>query len=494
MSTVVDIHCHTFNGDDLPVRGFVRGVHLEDGPMGDAIATLVDRMVQAKAPGYEEEIRRLDTLLSPTATKTATLADGADESIDAGPALVGGEMVPDLETRVREDLRELTASDPYLLKAAEAEMKAAAGDTLIDSEGVGDWGPAAVRVVRWAALYASSRLENTVHLVRQFGDEVDLFTPMLVDLELGLNDRAKTTVMQQIEMQERISRLSMLRRLPGVRRARIHPFVGFDPRREILSAQRGDPFGALDIVKLAVKRYGFVGVKLYPPMGFRPLNNASKAGGPPGQDGEQVDNALRRLYQWCLDEDVPITAHCNISNGALDAYNAFSDPDDWRTVLEGYPGLHLNLGHFGGMRKLTAGAWPRKIAALASENDGTPGRHLYADVGNHRTDKSEFGPFIADLGELFKTEETKVMANRLMYGSDWYMLAILPNLNDFVTHYTTAYRQKFGEPAVHDFLGARALSFLGFDDPKNKNRQRLRDRYDRYAPDSMPKWLTDQPT
>jgi len=489
MGTVVDIHCHNFNGDDLPVRGFVGHIHMEGKRLGGAIASLVDRVVQAKAPGYAEELRQLDALLAGASGADSTAANAGNEARGTGAPLVDDAVVPDLDARVEAELRELAATDPYLLEAAAAEMEEAAADTLMPEEAFTDFGPAAVRAGRWAALFASARLDNTVHLVRQFGDEVDLFTPMLVDLEFGLNDKAKTSVLEQVELQERISRLSMLGRLPGVRRARVHPFVGFDPRREVLSQRRGDPLGAFDVIRLAVERYGFVGVKLYPPMGFRPLNNASKPNGPPGQDGTAVDEVLREFYAWCLAEDVPVTAHCNISNGARDAYDSFSDPDDWSTVLSEFPGLHLNLGHFGGMRNPALGTWPRKIAALAGEGAEAPGRSLFADVGNHRTDKDEFPAYMAELETLFSADTTKAMANRLMYGSDWYMLAILPNLKDFMSDYREAYSSQFEDQAAQDFMGSRALSFLGLDDSENRNCARLRARYARYAPDRVPEWI-----
>ena len=502
MRTVVDIHCHTFNGDDLPVRGFVRNVHMEGKPYGDALASLVDALVQKKAPGYEDELRRLDSLLAQVLAMPVPVA--ANESLDGAEPLVADSVVPELDAVVEAELHELAATNPYLLEAAAVAVKETAGDTLRTDESIGDWGPAAVRGTRWAAIYASSRLDNTVHLVRQFKDSVDLFTPMLVDLEFGLNDRAKTTVMQQVELQERISRLSMLGGLPGVKRARVHPFVGFDPRREVLSAKCGDPIGALDTIKLAVERYGFVGVKLYPPMGFRPLNNETKNDGPPGQDGAAVDAVLRKLYEWCLAEDVPVTAHCNISNGAREAYDEFSDPDDWKTVLEQFPGLHLNLGHFGGMRALDEGTWPRKIAALATEPSPkteqaqnpplTTGQSLHADVANHRNDQPEFTMYMTQLRDLFDAPETGTMAGRLMYGTDWYMLAILPNLDTFMDTYRTAYQDTFPKEtfpgAVDAFFGDRALSFLGFDDAQNRNCVRLRTRYEKYAPMRMPSWLS----
>lgn len=76
----------------------------------------------------------------------------------------------------------------------------------------------------------------------------------------------------------------------------VFPFVPFDPRR---------PDG-LDHVKDAIKSKGFAGVKLYSRTGWMPLRNQTIY---PGQLGAELDGRLRKLYQWCQQEDVPLLNH-----------------------------------------------------------------------------------------------------------------------------------------------------------------------------------------
>jgi hypothetical protein len=91
---------------------------------------------------------------------------------------------------------------------------------------------------------------------------------------------------------------------------------------------------------------------------------------------------------------------------------------------------------------------------------------------------------------MFGEEGTSEMRSRLMYGSDWFMLAILPEHERFLAHYRSLYDETMGDPAATaEFMGGAALRFLGFDDPGNRNRRRLRARYERYAPDRVPSWL-----
>src|SRR5439155_20874758 len=128
-------------------------------------------------------------------------------------------------------------------------------------------------------------------------------------------------IREQVELHEKVSRLSMLGRL-GYGTARVHPFVGFDPRRELVSRKRADLKGALALAKEAVQEYGFIGVKLYPPMGFRPLGNGATAE-MTAEDAYRVDGILDELYTWCEAEQVPVTAHCNPSNEAAEEYRDF---------------------------------------------------------------------------------------------------------------------------------------------------------------------------
>jgi len=79
---------------------------------------------------------------------------------------------------------------------------------------------------------------------------------------------------------------------------------------------------------------GLVGVKLYPPMGFRATDNRhlpdvsfnepaylpSPDTGLGSQIGSKLDAALSKLYTWCSDNNVPIMAHTSHSFGPNSDY------------------------------------------------------------------------------------------------------------------------------------------------------------------------------
>ena len=56
---IVDIHCHNFNADDLPVKGFVRSVGGTKTSLAKLIDGVVDDKVQGHAPGYKEELEEI---------------------------------------------------------------------------------------------------------------------------------------------------------------------------------------------------------------------------------------------------------------------------------------------------------------------------------------------------------------------------------------------------------------------------------------------------
>ncbi|MET7283630.1 amidohydrolase family protein [Kribbella sp. NPDC005582] len=444
---------------------------MHDSVVSGAVAGLLDAVVQKGAPGYAEEKARLDSLLG-----GSTFGDGL-EGLEPAERLI--DPADQLELEVDAELTELVQRNPELVRRAGQEL----GGT---EEGLFDAAKAVRRVVTWAKLFTKSRLDLTGVLTTTY-PEVDLFCPMLVDLGTALGDRAKTTIREQVVLQEQISRLSMLGRFPWPTMARVHPFVGFDPRHEVRSRRAGDIDTPLAIVKDAVLRFGFVGVKLYPPMGFRPLKNVA-VGDVTAEEAEALNVVLDEFYTWCEAEQVPITAHCNNSQYASDAYQTagLAGPGGWIDVLGKYPGLHINLGHFGGAHAVeNPDAWIFQIANAAARFE-----FLYADVGDHKIHERELsGPYLDRLHDIFGRAATEVMGRRLMYGTDWYMLAVYPEWQKFLSTYRDLYRDKLGAGPADDFMGGNALRFLGFDDSGNKNNRRLRDRYERYALGRTPAWL-----
>ena len=471
--TVVDIHCHTFNADDLPVRGFLSRVVFDNNRLAGDVATLVDFLIQGRAPGYAEENAYLDHLLVLTPP-------------EPGQRALQPMSVPDVDADADQALLELQSKDPDLVRRLDEQMPTSEDTRLLGLGG-------ARTAVRWVKIFGMRRVDITGHLVGNFGtDAVDLFTPMLVDLGMGLGDVEKTTLSQQVALQEKISRLSMQGRLPVATSARVHPFVGFDPRRELRSRKLGDIVTPLEVLQRAIERYGFVGVKMYPPMGFTPTENQTTPEIASEEDAKAIDGILDELYEWCVSKHVPITVHCNASNDAADAYATFSRPSLWAKVLERHPDLHLNLGHFGGTGdKGKAAKWAVQIARLTNDYP-----HLYADVGCHRIDKPEVATaYEAKLRSILDAEETKGMRERLMFGSDWYMLALAPKNDQFLAHYRKLYAAVVGknDPALDRFLSGAALDFLGFSEKArqegNLNGERLRSRYAEHAPDRVPDWL-----
>jgi predicted TIM-barrel fold metal-dependent hydrolase len=217
-------------------------------------------------------------------------------------------------------------------------------------------------------------------------------------------------------------------------------------------------------------------------MGFRPIGNlAHRPKRMTAEEAIGVDAALSDLYDWCQDQDVPITAHSNPSNQADDSFLDFSGPASWKLVLDKWPDLHLNFGHFGwGGRDKD---WPRAICEMANDHP-----HIYADIGNHE---------IAGLDDTFRalvdlfadaSIATRKMKQRLMFGTDWYMVASHRDHEQFLDALRDMYQAHF-DTGLDRFMGGAALSFLGFDDPTNLNNQRLHTRYHTLG-FTPPPWLT----
>ncbi|MGI5176856.1 amidohydrolase family protein [Dactylosporangium sp. CA-152071] len=163
----------------------------------------------------------------------------------------------------------------------------------------------------------------------------------------------------------------------------------------------------------------------------------------------------------------------------------YGGPDDWLPVLAAHPRLRLNLGHFGGAQQTEpADGWPWRMAQAMADHPG-----LFADVGNHRIhDPAIRVGYAETLRSMRAGAATRSVAERVMYGSDWYMLALYPDDDLFLERYLTLFAG-FGDEARDAFSGRNALRFLGFDDPQNRNAQRLSQRYERYAPANVAAWL-----
>jgi predicted TIM-barrel fold metal-dependent hydrolase len=483
-----------FNATDIPVNGFIHHVALHDGLMSGALADLASRLVSG-APGYAADKARLSGILGAAphaaAAPAAPAGRGGDAVADSGADL--GAVIEDaFGAEVQQAVSQLSDDEVALIEnkpppgqpAPSAEAEAAAPEAAAPEAAA----PAAIsldtpiRFVRWAKLFCQSRVDLATLYYRFFSSEVGLAVPMLVDLSSGLNDTAQTTLAQQVELFDMLSRASMRGLIPGAPQLRLHPFVGFDPIRALNDGAAGT---TVALVKDAVLNKGFIGVKVYPEMGWSPFHNTPADAGTP-ERAQALDAILADFFGWCADEQVPVTAHCNHSNYPSQNAEAanYGSPDDWLSVLAAHPGLRLNLGHFGGAYANPASyGWTWKIAGGMATYGG-----LFADVGCQHVDDAAL--MQVHFGVLKKIAGTcPKLADRLMFGTDWYMEANNPNPNAFLDEYKSRYLAAFGANQTAKFMSANALSFLGFGAGNlTANGQRLRQRY-RALGVTPPSWL-----
>ena len=338
-----------FNATDIPVNGFIHHVALHDGLMSGPLADLAARLVSG-APGYAADKARLSGILGVAALTAAAAVvpqAGAPAGAPAGAGADLGAVIEDaFGAEVQQAVSELSDEEVALIQneappgqpALSAAAEAAVPEAIsLDTP---------VRFVRWAKLFCQSRVDLATLYYRFFSSEVGLAVPMLVDLSSGLNDKAQTTLAQQVELFDMLSRASMRGLIPGAPQLRLHPFVGFDPMRALADGAAGT---TVALVKDAVLNKGFIGVKVYPEMGWSPFQNTAANAGTP-ERAQALDAILDDFFGWCADEQVPVTAHCNHSNYPSQNAEAanYGSPDEWLSVLAAHPGLRLNLGHFGG--------------------------------------------------------------------------------------------------------------------------------------------------
>ena len=165
-----------------------------------------------------------------------------------------------------------------------------------------------------------------------------------------------------------------------------------------------------------IPRHFFLGVKVYPPLGFDPW---------PDPKAEPNENKkVRFLYDFCNTKRIPITTHCSeiafvvIARKLADKY---CDPESWKTVLENYPDLKLNFAHFGSQAISRKRTWFKKILQLIKAYP-----NVYADFSFlERNEKyfkkfiSEIDDFVADPANGCNYSDVEAIYDHTLFGTDF---------------------------------------------------------------------------
>ena len=293
------------------------------------------------------------------------------------------------------------------------------------------------------ALIGRKNIADIVDGMMKKAKNIDIWVPLMMDTEKGFEGSSSLI---SFDEQKQI-----MMDLTATARGRIWPFFAYDPRSR-----------PVDAVKNAIEREGFVGVKLYPPLGFKPCDN---------EDGE-VEDRLESLYQYCVagrNEPIPITAHCSWSDGVFsnravpgisaykEYYRDMAHPSHWEKVLTRYGNLKLNLAHFGG-----AGEWEQRAlggpSAAVDKNWVDTILRLMREHENVYTDLSFHGILTSKNGDAYRRallEKISGVEKRVLLGSDWYMSAIQCDLADYWRNFETLFPDLFDS-----MTGPNAIRFL----------------------------------
>ena len=336
------------------------------------------------------------------------------------------------------------------------------------------------------------------------GAKVDLVFPALVDYDWWLSKGAPTrsTLPEQMQLMKEVAALTG---------GRVHPLVPFDPLRQVVF-DMGDEagFSPLGILEKAITEGGAIGVKLYAPMGFAPYGNEGVADADPDfwkrswlaevtespHFGKRLDDAMSKLYTFCSENDVPVMGHSNESNGPVDEFEALTGPDYWRTAAEEFPDARLSFGHFGGAGSQSDDGTTafEGFLALLADDQAAGSQRLAADA-------SYFSNLIDDPDRLrtvmkFIYEyggEDAPAAARLMYGSDWKMLAAEAGAQNYLTDFERVFEDlesALGMPGIGpNFFGGNAADFYGLKKGE-ANRRRLEEFYNIADLPEAPAWMT----
>ena len=526
----IDSHAHIFNGEDLDAYGYL-SQELRPHTLEGFVATPVKALFQiltssAKwaGPSMKLEHEVLDAMLCRRDDRMKNKKEFV-HTFDANARIAQADM---LQKELREICWKGTAKSDQQVQKEEAHkifLKAAKelgvdltmpitpfeqGQLPVLSTTGLRRHPLAhsqtyLSVGEWFGGFISSmcdfRIFNAVRLMRRYPD-IDLFVVSTLDYDEWFRYRSHGNLKNPSEplrlQSEAMGKITVLTEGQILHR------TGWCPLRQarhdnaaLLAAAKAQgkrqndetkPPNPLAILDHACKYDGSLGAKLYPVLGFRPMNNAlvpnkqfEDVAKPLGHKEEgfelgiQLDHSLRMLYDQCASEGYGVMAHTNFSHGGGPAAMRRADPEHWRSVLAKHPDLRVTIGHFGGFDEGPGGNkraridgmdsdWPMTIARMMS-----PDNQLYADLSfvsaKHASKRA------AQLRTVIDAGKPGIVAKRLLYGTDWHELLSDGECFSYYSNWTRMFEDEpTVAPYAADILGQNATHALGLHEEKTRTR------------------------
>ena len=291
--------------------------------------------------------------------------------------------------------------------------------------------------------------------------KTNLFTPLMMDFIQGAQisniqsrDGVTPFLLQWYE------HILLARTYPW----KVMPFFHFHPCRKHVH----------QICDEAINNFGFIGIKMYPAMGFYPDCNDARNDIIDANINKNLEWLYSHLKKW-KDEDgvvVPITVHCQFSSTqaidcSMDKAMEFTKVENWKRVIEDYD-LKINFAHYGGNeyldlkpsnseRQRTINKFSehcrKDIRALMRKYNKNGEKRIFADTAAH--------------GEAFQKHSEDYFDNLkddlasdnylVMFGTD--MPVITPDMLN--KDYIKAYEEGISDDVlIQKFFTENALDFL----------------------------------
>ncbi len=554
---LIDIHCHTFNARDVPVVEFGSETVLREmglSVLEPFVRPLLRRYAQ-KAPTIKDErdARGLPKSQAAPAVSPANEVAGAGLQLEKeyeavildlkdqaeGKKARTGFTVEEIDAALAELAVQESSTDPVADKAASQNFSKSMSRT--DAQKMAARLAAETRAVltergglfAFLANLVRPRVSLTLRAAAFAGPEtrIRMITPSMNDYDLwyGIEPNAPNASESMIDQVKFAADVSLMR---APRNVLVNGIVAFDPLRQVYEEVL-DPANVtkpLDVVKYAVRERGFVGVKLYPPMGYRPIGNTrdglrrSRASqiiskieataltaDPTFDIGRALDAALDELYRFCLNEGVAILAHCSNSQSTFENSGLAANPAHWRQVLDqdpvtlpdgrvlDYSRLRLNLAHGAGIwcagrtdRKCRdTSSWRSEMFDMltATKDDAAAYPNLYFDIGDaegllEEDERVKIANHIAQA--VMGSQRGRQVLTKILYGTDWFMLSKTRRYGGFLKASSGFFRDLScrlgdGESFEEDMLWRNAARHLGLStDGATFKRLQYFYRYDQY--------------
>jgi len=500
----IDTHAHFFNGSDLQIKEFLSKTTVGEDSELFSLVNGMSGILQALAWHAAPSARAEVVAISKYAARLRE-CEGADQLRRiAGSSYQDGYDLGRRELQATARALKQTPTGAAVLgpKSGQPGLAAAIADLpekyndferrRADSTTVLGSQPSFLGYIRFVLHHFNHRHVNAIDYLTTYSKgssrKIDLVVACMVDFDWWLaRGRATPTPLEdQVDVMSKVSVL-----LGG----RVHGFAPFCPFREAMTIDSSGMGDAMRLVRRAIETRGFIGVKLYPPMGFAPWGNAAKsvwqhkpslpAAAASPDFGKRLDAAMRTLYTYCIKNDVPILAHTNQSNGPYEEFKKLTDSSNWKRALEEFPGLRVSFGHLGDTAlDDNNGERTRPFLQLMTKDRHSPGANTFADSGYFAGTLMNQGKMRNVLGALY-LGNGRILTERLMYGTDWTMILSEKNVDRYLSDFIDVMRRiEDAHPGIgarHStlsdaFFGRNAVEFLGLRSGR-RNRSRLESFY-----------------